>query len=97
MAAGRQDPVGRHHLVEVPGLEGRRRVSYADYMHCPGCDGKTIYMGDRDDPDPPVAAWHVACLNSHWAGLLSAALATSPEPDGLEPRYEPESTKWGGE
>ena len=56
-------------------------MAYADYMHCPGCDGKVIYTGDRDYEDADghpsygpagVVAWHEKCLE----GRIAAA---SPE------------------
>ena len=37
-------------------------MSYSDYEHCPGCDGKTIYMGDRGECPEGVVTWHETCL-----------------------------------
>ena len=39
-------------------------MSGSNYEHCPSCDGKTIYMGDRECPED-VVAWHEACLSEH--------------------------------
>jgi hypothetical protein len=36
-------------------------MAYADYEHCPGCDGRVIYKGDTAVPDD-VVCWHLACL-----------------------------------
>ena len=47
-------------------------MAYADYEHCPGCDGKTIYMGERDCPED-VQTWHEKCLAAEIAKRIDAA------------------------
>lgn len=56
-------------------------MAYADYMHCPGCDDKVIYTGDRDYEDADgnplygphgVVAWHEKCLTDHIAERIAA-------------------------
>ena len=55
-------------------------MAYADYMHCPGCDGKVIYTGDRDYEDESghpsygpagVEAWHADCLGRRVSEMLT--------------------------
>ena len=51
-------------------------MAYADYEHCPGCDAKVIYMGDRDTMDSDelgiVVCWHQACLDAEIAQAVIA-------------------------
>lgn len=37
-------------------------MSYSDYEHCPGCEGKALSMGEAEVPDG-VVVWHQACLD----------------------------------
>jgi hypothetical protein len=48
-------------------------MAYADYEHCPGCDGKVIYTGDVDVPGD-VMCWHQACLDLVHAEQAETAL-----------------------
>lgn len=41
-------------------------MSGGNYLWCPGCDRKALYVGDIDVPEMPggtyaVEAWHVLC------------------------------------
>ena len=50
-------------------------TAYADYEHCPGCDGKVIYTANVEVPDD-VVCWHHACLDVAYA-------PRAPRPDAL--------------
>lgn len=49
---------------------GVETMSYADYAHCPGCDGKALYLGDSDVPEG-VEAWHSGCLKERIASAAA--------------------------
>jgi hypothetical protein len=50
-------------------------VSYADYEHCPGCDGKALYMGERESPEG-IVVWHEKCLEGHIAAGRGGPMTT---------------------
>lgn len=52
-------------------------MSYANYAHCPACDGKTHYIGE-DDLREGVSVWHDKCLADREASVV-APLAESRE------------------
>ena len=47
-------------------------MAHADYEHCPGCDGKTIYMGDSECPEG-VVTWHEECIAGEIAARVKRA------------------------
>lgn len=69
-----------------------RAVSYAEYLHCPGCDGKTIYIGDFDESSlvEGVVAWHETCLRDRMTTVASEAAAAA----GHERGEAPDKTDW---
>lgn len=53
-------------------------MSYADYEHCPSCDGKALYMGDREAQEG-VEVWHAECLKRFIAADVDGAVAAERE------------------
>jgi hypothetical protein len=48
-------------------------MAYADYLRCPGCDGKTIYLPDSDVPED-VETWHRKCLDAEMSKRAADAV-----------------------
>jgi hypothetical protein len=44
-------------------------MSYGDYLHCEGCDGKAIYI-PYEEGEEDLSVWHKACLEDHIARLM---------------------------
>jgi len=58
-------------------------MAYADYEHCPGCDGKVIYTANVEVPDD-VVCWHQTCLDTAFAEARGSGTPKKAADSGIE-------------